>query len=118
VGAEHFRVAEAVRESIARYRELQDIIALVGMEELGASDRATVRRARRLQRFLTQPFTVTEAFTGLPGRSVPVARTVADCAAILDGHCDDWDERSLYMVGDLDEAAARERASAAPVSGG
>ena len=77
VGAEHFRVAEAVRESIARYRELQDIIALVGMEELGASDRATVRRARRLQRFLTQPFTVTEAFTGLPGRSVPVERTIA-----------------------------------------
>ena len=114
VGAEHFRVAEAVRESIARYRELQDIIALVGMEELGATDRATVRRARRLQRFLTQPFAVTEAFTGLPGRSVPIEQTIAGCAAILDGRCDEWDERSLYMVGDLDEAAARERASAAP----
>jgi len=118
VGAEHFRVAEAVRESIARYRELQDIIALVGMEELGASDRATVRRARRLQRFLTQPFTVTEAFTGLPGRSVTVEHTIAGCAAILDGRCDDWDERSLYMVGDLDEAQTREHVSAAPASGG
>jgi F-type H+-transporting ATPase subunit beta len=112
VGAGHFRVAEAVRESIARYRELQDIIALVGMEELGASDRATVRRARRLQRFLTQPFAVTEAFTGLAGRSVPVEQTIAGCAAILDGRCDGWDERSLYMVGDLQEAQARERASA------
>ena len=117
VGAEHFRVAEAVRESVARYRELQDIIALVGMEELGATDRATVRRARRLQRFLTQPFAVTEAFTGMPGRSVALEQTIAGCAAILDGRCDEWDERSLFMVGDLDEAAARERASAAPGAG-
>jgi F-type H+-transporting ATPase subunit beta len=112
VGSEHFRVAEAVRETIARYRELQDIIALVGMEELGAGDRATVNRARRLQRFLTQPFMVTEAFTGMPGRSVPVADTLGGCAAILDGKCDAWDERSLYMVGDLDEAAERERTGA------
>jgi len=116
VGAEHFRVAEAVRETIARYRELQDIIALVGMEELGAADRATVNRARRLQRFLTQPFMVTEAFTGMPGRSVPLARTIAGCVAILDGRCDAWDERSLYMIGDLDEAARRERSASAPVA--
>ncbi len=113
VGDAHFRVAEAVRETIARYRELQDIIALVGMEELTAADRATVRRARRLQRFLTQPFAVTEAFTGMGGRTVPVTKTIEGCSAILEGVCDDWAERSLFMVGDLDEARSREQRAAA-----
>ena len=89
------------------------MIALLGMEELGAEDRRIVERARRLQRFLTQPFAVTEAFTGVPGRSVAVADTVAGCKAILDGECDDWRESSLYMVGDLDEAREKEDAASA-----
>ena len=87
------------------------MIALLGMEELGAEDRKIVERARRLQRFLTQPFAVTEAFTGVPGRSVQIADTVAGCKAILDGDCDDWRESSLYMVGDLDEAREKEDAA-------
>jgi F-type H+-transporting ATPase subunit beta len=92
------------------YRELQDVIALLGVEELGAQDRRIVARARRLQRFLTQPFAVTEMFTGTPGRSVPIADTVAGCRAILDGACDDWRESSLYMIGGLEEGAEKERA--------
>ncbi len=108
VGEEHYRLAEEVRATIARYRDLQDIIALLGMDELSPADRRTVTRARRLQRFLTQPFRVTEAFTGQPGRTVPIAKTIEGCRAILDGAADTWAESSLYMVGDLDEARARE----------
>ncbi len=99
-------------ETIEHYRELQDVISLLGVEELGADDRRIVGRARRLQRFLTQPFTVTEAFTGVPGRSVPVADTLAGCKAILAGECDDWQESSLYMIGALDEAREREQKNA------
>ena len=113
VGAAHYRVAERVRETIARYRDLQDVIALLGVNELGTDDRRAVGRARRLQRFLTQPFAVTEAFTGSAGRSVARADTLAGCQAILDGECDDWAESSLYMIGALDEARARERTSRA-----
>ncbi len=108
VGEAHYRLAEEVREAIAHYRELQDIISLLGMEELSAKDRVRVQRARRLQRFLTQPFSVTEAFTGIPGRSVELADTLKGCRAILDGACDGWAERSFYMVGAIDEARAKE----------
>ncbi|MFM0136287.1 F0F1 ATP synthase subunit beta [Caballeronia grimmiae] len=111
VGAEHAAVATEVRRTIEHYRELQDVISLLGVEELGADDRRMVGRARRLQRFLTQPFAVTEAFTGVPGRSVTVADTLAGCSAILAGDCDTWQESSLYMVGTLEEACAREQAS-------
>jgi len=111
VGEEHVAVATETRRAIEHYRELQDVIALLGMEELGAEDRRIVERARRLQRFLTQPFAVTEAFTGVPGRSVAVADTVAGCKAILAGECDEWRESSLYMVGTLDEARAKEDAA-------
>lgn len=114
VGAEHAAIAIEVRRLIEHHRELQDVIALLGVEELGAEDRLLVQRARRLQRFLTQPFTVTEAFSGQPGRSVAIADTLAGCKAILAGECDDWQERSLFMVGTLDEARAKEHASAAP----
>jgi F-type H+/Na+-transporting ATPase subunit beta len=110
VGEEHVAVATETRRAIEHYRELQDVIALLGMEELGAEDRRIIGRARRLQRFLTQPFAVTEAFTGVPGRSVAVADTVAGCNAILAGECDEWRESSLYMVGTLDEARAKEEA--------
>jgi F-type H+-transporting ATPase subunit beta len=111
VGQEHYRLAEQVRETIAHYKELQDIISLLGIEELSARDRLLVSRARRLQRFLTQPFAVTEAFTGKPGRSVPLVETLKGCRAILDGTCDKWAESSLYMVGTIDEARAKEASS-------
>ena len=111
VGSEHYRLAERAREALARFKELQDIISLLGVEELGAADQLVVKRARRLQRFLSQPFAVTEAFTGAPGRSVPAPKTLAGCQAILDGATDEWAESSLYMVGDLDEAREKEAAS-------
>jgi F-type H+-transporting ATPase subunit beta len=111
VGEEHAAVATDVRRVIEHYRELQDVISLLGIEELGAEDRMLVGRARRLQRFLTQPFAVTEAFTGVPGRSVALADTIAGCKAILAGECDTWQESSLYMVGTLDEARGKEEAA-------
>jgi len=110
VGDGHYQIAERVRETIAHYRELQDVIALLGINELGAEDQRIVGRARKLQRFLTQPFVVTEAFTGTPGRSVSLAETLSGCKAILDGECDGWAESSLYMIGSIDEARARESA--------
>jgi F-type H+-transporting ATPase subunit beta len=112
VGAAHYDIAQSVRKAIAEYAGLKDIIALLGMEELGKEDRLTVGRARRLQRFLTQPFVVTEAFTGQKGRSVPLADTLAGCRAILAGECDDWAESAFYMIGDLAEARARQTAAA------
>ncbi|MCC8404869.1 F0F1 ATP synthase subunit beta [Paraburkholderia sp. MMS20-SJTN17] len=108
VGAQHAAVANEVRRVLEHQRELQDVIALLGIEELGLDDRRAVQRARRLQRFLTQPFAVTEAFSGQPGRAVALADTIAGCKAILAGECDDWQERSLYMVGALDEARDKE----------
>ena len=107
VGTEHFTIAGRVREAIAHYRELADVITLLGVEELGSADRLMVARARRLQRFLTQPFAVTEAFTGTPGRSVSLADTLSGCRAILDGDADDWPESALYMLGSFDEARQR-----------
>ncbi|MFL9913750.1 F0F1 ATP synthase subunit beta [Paraburkholderia sp. RL17-337-BIB-A] len=112
VGEEHAAVATEVRRIIEHYRELQDVISLLGIEELGAEDRVLVGRARRLQRFLTQPFAVTEAFTGEAGRSVAVADTIAGCKAILAGECDTWQESSLYMIGTLDEGRRKEKAVA------
>jgi F-type H+-transporting ATPase subunit beta len=111
VGSEHYSLAGGVREAIAHYRELADVIALLGVEELGAADRLIVARARKLLRFLTQPFAVTEAFTGMAGRSLPLATTLAGCRAILDGAADAWPESALYMIGTINEA--RERAKAA-----
>ncbi len=113
VGDDHYQTAEAVRQTLARFRELTDIISLLGVEELGTADRLIVRRARRLQRFLTQPFMVTEAFTGTPGASVPLAETLSGCRAILDGEADEWSESALYMVGTLDEARKKEAAATA-----
>ena len=109
VGEEHYRLAEEVRRTIAHYRELQDVIALLGIEELSAADRRTVKRARRLQRFLTQPFRVTESFTGHAGVGVPLTETLKSCRAILDGEGDDWAEASFYMTGTLDQVRAREQ---------
>ena len=116
VGEAHYRIAQEVRKTIAHYRDLQEIIALLGIEELSAVDRQAVKRARRLMRFLTQPFMVTVAFTGKQGRTVEIADTLAGCRAILDGEADDWAESSLYMIGGLEEARARERANAKAAS--
>ncbi len=113
VGTRHYETAEEVRRLIERYRELQEIITLLGIEELGAADRTAVRRARRLIRFLTQPFAVTSQFTGLKGMSVSLEETLRGCRAIMDGETDDWMESSLYMVGTLDDARLKEQASGA-----
>ncbi|WP_343079957.1 F0F1 ATP synthase subunit beta [Ostreiculturibacter nitratireducens] len=108
IGQEHYETAEEVRRLIEQYRELQEIISLLGIEELSAADRQAVGRARRLIRFLTQPFAVTSQFTGRKGASVSLKDTLAGCRAILDGETDDWQESSLYMVGTLDDARAKE----------
>jgi len=112
VGKDHYQIAEKVRETLARFHDLQDIISLLGIEELGAADKLIVTRARRLQRFLSQPFTVTESFTGLSGASVSRGDTLAGCRAILEGETDAWAESSLYMIGTLAEARAKEAALA------
>jgi F-type H+-transporting ATPase subunit beta len=111
VGKNHYDTAEEVRRLIEHYRELQEIISLLGMEELSAADRTAIRKARRLIRFLTQPFAVTSQFTGMEGVSVSLEDTLAGCRAILEGAADDWAESSLYMVGTLDDAQAKERAA-------
>ncbi len=111
VGEDHYRVAEEVRRTIARYKELQEIISLLGAEELSADDRRIVARARRLERFLTQPFLVTEQFTGIAGKSVPIEETIKGCRAILAGDGDGWAEASFYMVGTFEDARAKETAA-------
>ncbi len=104
VGEEHYRVARGVQEVLQRYRDLQDIIAILGIEELSEEDRLVVFRARKIQRFLTQPFFVAEAFTNQPGKYVPVRETVRGFAEILEGKHDDLPEQAFYMVGTIDEA--------------
>ena len=103
LGERHYVVAEQVRSAIARYRELQDVIAMLGLDELSPEDRTLVRRARRLEKFLTQPFEVAEPFTGRKGVRVPIERTVECCEAILSGRFDEVPEERLYMVGTLDD---------------
>jgi F-type H+-transporting ATPase subunit beta len=98
-----------VRRVLAKYEELRDIIALVGTDELSAADQAAVSRARRLRRFLTQPFSVTEQFTGKPGAFVPVEATLSACEAILGGEFDAIPEEAFYMTGDLDDVRRRAR---------
>jgi len=111
VGEEHYAIAQQVRQTIEHFRELQEIISLLGMDEISAQDRQIVGRARRLIRFLTQPFGVTEQFTGREGMSVTLKDTLAGCKAILGGEADDWAEASLYMVGTLDDAKAKDAAA-------
>jgi F-type H+-transporting ATPase subunit beta len=104
VGEEHYQVALKVLAALQRYRELQDIIAILGMDELTEEDKKTVLRARRIQRFLSQPMFVAEVFSGIPGRYVKVADTVASFKAIVEGEVDDLPEAAFFMVGTLDEA--------------
>jgi F-type H+-transporting ATPase subunit beta len=105
VGDRHYRVARDVRRTLAAYEDLKDIIAMLGMEELSREDRRTVNRARRLERFLTQPFFTTEQFTGQEGRMVDIEETLDGCTRILDDEFHDYPERALYMIGGADEAS-------------
>jgi len=104
VGEEHYSVARGVQRVLQRYKDLQDIIAILGIEELSEEDKLTVARARRIQRFLSQPMFVTEVFTGRKGRYVPVEETVRGFKEILDGKHDDLPEQAFYMVGTIDDA--------------
>lgn len=104
LGARHYHVAESVREHFARYHELEDIITMLGIEELSPRDRQIVLRARKLQRYLTQPFATTASHTGMPGKSVPLEATLADCEAFLQGHYDAIPEDHCYMRGSMTES--------------
>ena len=112
VGDEHYRVARGVQQVLQRYKDLQDIIAILGMEELSEEDRLTVARARRIQRFLTQPFFVAEVFTGREGRYVSIEETVRGFGEILDGKHDRLPEQAFYMVGSIEEAIEAGKAMA------
>ncbi|MGI8551178.1 MAG: F0F1 ATP synthase subunit beta [Dehalococcoidia bacterium] len=107
VGQEHYDVARGVQQVLQRYRDLQDIIAILGVEELSEEDRRTVGRARRIERFLSQPMFVAEAFTGRPGRYVPTRETVRGFKEILEGKHDNLPEQAFYMVGTIEDAVAR-----------
>ena len=104
VGKEHYRVARAVQQILQRYNELQDIIAIMGIDELSEDDKLTVSRARKVQRFLSQSFSVAEQFTGLPGKYVPLKETIRGFAEIIDGKHDDLPESAFLFVGTIDEA--------------
>ena len=107
LGEEHYTVARGVQEVLQKYRDLQDIIAILGMEELSDEDKLTVSRARKIQRFLSQPFFVAEVFTGSPGKYVPLSETLRGFREILDGKHDDLPEGAFYMVGTIDEAVQK-----------
>ncbi|MCX6389015.1 MAG: F0F1 ATP synthase subunit beta, partial [Solirubrobacterales bacterium] len=111
LGDEHFAVANEVKETLQRYKELQDIIAILGIDELSDEDKIAVQRARKIERFLSQPFNVAEAFTGTPGEYVPIAETVRGFKEILEGRHDDLPERAFLLKGSIDQviaAAAKE----------
>jgi F-type H+-transporting ATPase subunit beta len=107
MGQEHYEVARGVQRVLQRYKDLQDIIAILGIEELSEEDKLTVARARKIQRFLSQPMAVAEAFTGRSGKYVPVKETVRGFKEILEGLHDDLPEQAFYMVGTIDEAVER-----------
>ena len=104
IGEEHYKVCRRVQETLQRYKELRDIIAILGMDELAPEDKMTVMRARKIQRFLSQPFHVAEVFTGAPGKYVPLKETIRGFKMIVDGECDELPEQAFYMVGTIDEA--------------
>ena len=110
VGKEHYEVANKVKEMLQKYKELQDIISILGMEELSEEDKLTVSRARKIQRFLSQPFHVAENFTGVPGKYVPVKETVRGFKAIIDGEMDEYPEAAFFNVGTIDEVVEKAKA--------
>jgi len=107
VSEEHYATAETVKETLQRYKELQDIIAILGIDELSEEDRLTVARARKVERFLSQPFFVAEIFTGSPGKYVSLEETIKGFKMVLNGELDDLPEQSFYLVGNIDEAIAK-----------
>ncbi len=107
VGAEHYETARAVQGTLQRYKELKDIIAILGMDELSEEDKQVVARARKIQRYLSQPFFVAEVFTGAPGKYVTLKDTIAGFQAIVDGDMDQYPEQAFYMIGSIDEVAER-----------
>ncbi|NLR76655.1 MULTISPECIES: F0F1 ATP synthase subunit beta [Leeia] len=107
VGEEHYTVARGVQQTLQRYKELRDIIAILGMDELSPEDKLVVQRARKIQRFLSQPFHVAEVFTGSPGKYVPLKETISGFKAILNGEYDHLPEQAFYMVGTIDEAVEK-----------
>ena len=116
VGEEHYNTARAVQTTLQRYRELQDIIAILGIDELSDEDKLTVARARKVQLFLSQPNFVAEQFTGIPGRYVPLKETIRGFKEIVEGLHDDLPEQAFYMVGGIEEvieAAAKMKAESA-----
>ena len=117
VGDEHYKVARGVQQVLQRYRDLQDIIAILGIEELSEEDKVSVSRARRLQRFLTQPFYVAETFTGMEGKYVPVRETVRGFSEILEGKHDNLPEQAFYMTGTMDEVIEKAKQMGATVQG-
>jgi F-type H+-transporting ATPase subunit beta len=116
VSDEHYEVATRVQEILQRYKDLQDIIAILGMDELSDEDKLTVSRARKIQRFLSQPNFVAEQFTGTPGKYVKLEDTISGFREIIEGKHDDLPEQAFYMVGTIDEAVARGRESAGETS--
>ena len=109
VGEEHYRAAMGVKRVLQRYKDLQDVIAILGIDELSEEDQITVARARRIQRFLTQPFFVGEVFTGRPGRYVSINDTVKGFLEILEGKHDTLPEQAFYMAGGIDEVVENSR---------
>jgi F-type H+-transporting ATPase subunit beta len=107
VGEEHYTVARRVQEILQRYKDLQDIIAILGIDELSEEDKVTVARARKIQRFLSQPFFVAEQYTGIPGKYTPVDETIASFRALAEGEYDHLPEQSFFMVGGIEEAVAQ-----------
>jgi F-type H+-transporting ATPase subunit beta len=107
VGSDHYNTARAVQSTLQRYKELQDIIAILGLDELSEDDRLIVARARKVERFLSQPFFVAEVFTGSPGKYVKLADTIKGFQQILAGEFDALPEQAFYMVGDINEAIAK-----------
>jgi F-type H+/Na+-transporting ATPase subunit beta len=104
VGEEHYQVARRVQQILQRYKALQDIIAILGMDELSEEDKLTVARARKIERFLSQPFHVAEVFTGSPGKLVDIKDTIKGFKDLVDGKCDHLPEAAFYMVGSIEEA--------------
>jgi F-type H+-transporting ATPase subunit beta len=113
IGEEHYNVARAVQKVLQTYKSLQDIIAILGMDELSEEDKLVVSRARKIQRFLSQPFHVAEIFTGSPGKLVALKDTIAGFKGIIEGKYDDLPESAFYMVGGIDEAIAKAQKLAA-----
>lgn len=107
IGQEHYDIARGVQQTLQRYKELKDIIAILGMDELSEEDKLTVSRARKIQRFMSQPFFVAEVFTGTPGKYVPLQESIRAFKGLLAGEYDHIPEQAFYMVGSIDEVVEK-----------